>query len=271
MKLPKKRNMIKEANPKFLVITGKPKSGKTTAIQGLEDALHIDLDNSKQYVATKAVTINTPKDLKELILLLREAISDKKPYAYTFGIIDTATDLEHLCLSLALTKYRSTSMGKNYKKNKQTGEYLDADIRELPNGGGYFYIRMVYKNIINELKKYFKYLILIGHTKDKTLDEDDVMNKHQLDLSGKLGRIILANAEAVGFLYREKNNTYISFEGGGDHLVGSSSPHLRNKKVLITTYARELGFSFFWDKIYKNETKAIGQPPVLLQEGADFG
>lgn len=123
MELPTKKSPPKEDNPKFTILFGKPKSGKTTITAALPDALHIDLEDGTDYVESMAVKIKTVDDLRTLI----QKLNENKEHSYTFGVIDTATKLEDMILPIALQMYNQTPMGKSYK----------GDVRMLPNGGGY--------------------------------------------------------------------------------------------------------------------------------------
>ena len=127
MILPTERQKPVTDNPKFTVLFGKPKSGKTTIVSGLEDALIIDTEGGSNYVECASVQIRTVDDLRQLKEALIEANKSKGDFMYTYGIIDTATKLEDISLELALAMYKATPMGKTFK---------EGDIRGLPNGGG---------------------------------------------------------------------------------------------------------------------------------------
>jgi len=52
---------------------------------------------------------------------------------------------------------------------------------------------------------------------------------------GKTGDIICGEADAIGYIYREGRNTYISFEGGDNVLREARPLHLRGKKFCVIT------------------------------------
>ena len=243
MELPEVRTKPKEENPRFMILFGKPKSGKTSCLAGLQDALIIDIDKGTDYVECMSVPINSMEDLKELKNVLIEKNKEKGTYMYTYGIIDTATKLEDLILPLALKLYQNTPMGKTYK----------GDVRMLPNGAGYLYVREAFKYVIEGFKPLFKYLILVGHTKDKTINkEGKELAENSIDLSGKLERIISADADALGYVYRQKNQTIINFNGGGDFIVEARPAHLRGKEIIIAESDSEGKIITHWDKIFIN-------------------
>lgn len=243
MELPIYKSKILEENPKFLILFGKPKSGKSTIVAGLEDALIIDLENGTDYLECMSVKVNSLSDLSDLKKSLVEFKDKNGKFAYTYGILDTATTLEDMTLPLALQMYKNTPMGKTF-----TG----TDVRNLPNGGGYLYIREAYKSVISALKPLFKYFIILGHTKDKIINKNGKeLSENSLDLTGKLERIISADADALGYVYRNKNQTIINFNGGGDYIVEARPLHLRGKEIVIAESDENNNMKFFWNEIYK--------------------
>ncbi len=240
MKLPTEKRKATRKNPKFLILFGKPKCGKTTILGGLDDNLIIDLEQGSSFVDALAIEVNNLNELKEL----KEELT-KGEIKYKRITIDTATKLEELILPLAADKYRETPMGKNYK---------GSDIRKLPNGSGYLYIREAFKEVIEVFGKFTDTLILSGHTKDKLINKaGKELSENQLDLSGKLSSIISAQADALGFVYRKENQTIINFNGGGDSIVEARPQHLRGKEIVIAESDEEGNMTYFWDKIFLNE------------------
>jgi hypothetical protein len=243
MELPTNKSKPIEENPKFLILFGKPKCGKSTIVSGIEDALIIDLEGGTDYLECMAVKVDTIQDLSKLKEKLIESNKEKGGFTYTYGIIDTATKLEDLILPLALSMYKKTPMGKTF---------TDSDIRSLPNGGGYLYIREAFKSVVSSFRPLFKYLILLGHTKDKTINKKGKeLTENALDLAGKLERIISAEADALGYVYRNKNQTIINFNGGGDSIVEARPLHLRGQEIVIAESDENNKITFHWNKIYK--------------------
>ena len=138
-------------------------------------------------------------------------------------------------------------MGKNF-----TGD----DVTKLPNGAGYLYIREAYKNIIDSFSKYCDTLILSGHVVDKQIEKNGKeVFELDLALTGRLKQIIGARADAIGYVYRDKNKTIVSFKGGEDAISESRPRHLSGKEIVITETegeGEEMIFNFYWDKIFKD-------------------
>ena len=59
------------------------------------------------------------------------------------------------------------------------------------------------------------------------------MTEMSVDLAGKTGDIICGESDAVGYVYREGNKTFISFEGGDDTIKEARPLHLRGKKLCV--------------------------------------
>lgn len=76
----------------------------------------------------------------------------------------------------------------------------------------------------------------------------------ELDLTGKLKRIIGARADAIAYLYRKGNQSILSFKGGKDAICESRPKHLSGRDIVIadsTGEGEELVITTYWDKIFK--------------------
>lgn len=247
MELPISKKKPVTENPKLLILFSKPKSGKTTIAAGLNNNLIIDLEDGSNYVECMSVKAKTIDDLKEISKAIREAGC---PYDYI--TLDTVTALEDMILPMALQDYRNTPMGKSFGLNQKTGQYEYVDIRTLPNGGGYLYIREAFQKVVNIFRGLSDHVILLGHTKDRTINRDGKeLSENLLDLSGKLERIISSKADALGYVYRKKNQTIINFNGGDDLIVEARPAHLRGKEIVIAESDESGNITTFWDRIYK--------------------
>ena len=243
--LPKEKVKAKVENPRFLIIFGKPKAGKTTLASKLDNNLIVDLEGGSEFLEALAVQARSVKDLGDIANAIREEIKStgKKPYKYI--TLDNASRLEEICLSYAATLYRQTPMGKNYSGN---------DVRTLPNGSGYMYLQQAVRKVIDMFSDLCDNFILIGHLKDKMINkEGEELSEMSLDLVGKLANIICGEADAVGYVYRKKNETHISFEGGDNSVREARAPHLRGKNIVIAESDENNNIKVYWDKIYLPE------------------
>jgi hypothetical protein len=242
--LPTSKVPAVSTNPKFLIIYGRPKAGKTSALAQLENNLIVDLEGGSTFIDAMAVQARSVSDLGEIAQAIRAKNTEVGHAFYRHITIDNATRLEEICLPYAATLYRQSPVGKNWK---------GSDVRELPNGGGYFYIRQAVRKVIDMFKDLCDEFILVGHVKDTQVNKDgEELSEMSLDLVGKLSSIICGEADAVGFLYRKGNETHISFKGGDGTPKEARAPHLRGQDIVITTGDENGNLTTYWDKIYKN-------------------
>jgi len=224
MILPTEKVKAARKSPKNMVIYGAPKVGKTTALTALDNCLIIDLEDGSDMVDALKVKASNLKELAEIGKAIMKA---GRPYKYI--AIDTVSKLEEWCEEDAKKLYMTTPMGKNFEE-KNPG----MSILSLPNGGGYLYLRIAYKKWIDKIAMLADHIILVGHLKDKVLDKKgkEVIVK-DLDLTGKLKQITCANADAVGYIFREDETTMISFNSLDDITAGSRCEHLKGKTIPI--------------------------------------
>lgn len=243
--LPKEKTKIEVCNPKFSIFYGKPKAGKSSLMASLENNLIIDLENGYQALSALVVQARSVKDFGDIVSAIREEIKNtgKKPYKYI--TIDNATRLEELCMGYAIQLYKSTNQGKNYQ---------GTDIRTLPNGSGYMWLRMAVKKVIDLFRDLSDHLILIAHTRDKQINmEGQEMSEMTLDLTGRLGDILCGEADAIGYVYRKRNETIISFEGGNNIVREARAPHLRGKNIVVAESDENNNIEFHMDRIFLPE------------------
>lgn len=262
--LPTERRKAVNYNPRLLVLFGFPKSGKSSAVASLDDNLIIDLEDG--YRALEVMTLPA-RNIMDIFMIKsaldkKMAETGKKPYKYI--TIDNATRLEEMCLSYAASLYRKTAMGQGWgmlrdKNNnivKKDGKPVPdpkADVRLLPNGSGYLYLRNALKEVIHMFQPYCGTLILVCHVKDKQIQMNgEESSKLVVDLAGKLGDIICGEADAVGFVYREGNKTYISFEGGAGDIREARPLHLRGKQFIVGESDENNNLKMDMSKIFIN-------------------
>jgi len=229
-KLPKTVVKASRKSPKNMVIYGPPKIGKTTMLSKLDNCLIIDLEDGSDMVDALKVKVN---NLGMLATIGKEIIQEQKPYKYV--AIDTISKLEEWCEVEGKRIYMKTPMGKNFEQ-KNPG----ASVLSLPNGAGYLYLRIAFKQWIDRLNLLADHVILVGHLKDKMLEKKgkEVAVK-DLDLTGKIKQITCANADAIGYIFREDEKTMISFNSLDDVTAGSRCDHLKGKTM-----------PFEWNKIF---------------------
>lgn len=246
MKLPTEKSTPKTCNPKFLILAGRPKAGKSSIMAALDDNLIIDLEDGYQALSAMVVQARSINDFAEIAQALREKIKENNgKFPYKYITIDNATRLEEMCGSYAIQLYKATPMGKSFTGN---------DIRTLPNGAGYQYLRQAVRKVIDIFKPLCDHFILVTHTKDKMINfEGTEMSEIAVDLTGKLGDILCGEADAVGYVYRKKNQTIVSFESGEGTIREARANHLRGKKIVVAESDENNNITYHMDRIFLPE------------------
>lgn len=239
-------------SPETLVLYGPPKIGKTTLLAALDDFLILDFEKGTKKIDALKVEVN---DLKELKEVGTDIVKANFPYKGT--ITDTVTALEDWCEWAATEDYMNSIMGKSF--NSKQGSVLPRSewksVLTLPNGAGYLWHRNCFKEWINKINKLAKYKIHVAHVKDIFLEKDnETVSSKDLDLVGKDKNILCANADAIGYLYRNSKNPLelrISFKNHNQDLVGSRCQHLRNQDFVLAINNEDGSIKeHFWNKIY---------------------
>lgn len=241
--LPTERIPAKTTNPRFLILYGKPKAGKTSAAAALDGNLIIDLEGGSEFTSAMAVQARSIEDLGAICQAIRQKNQESSTgFFYKHITIDNVTRLEEICLSYAVTLYQQTPMGKNYR---------GTDVRTLPNGSGYMYLRQAVLKVLAMFRELSPEFILVGHVKDKLINKDgEEMSEMALSLVGALADIVCGEADAVGYVYRKKNDTIVSFEGGDNSVREARAPHLAGKKIVLATSDEDNKITYFWNRIY---------------------
>ena len=244
--LPTSKIPASTTNPKFLVLIGREKVGKTSALAQLDNNLIIDLEGGSTFVDAMAIQCRTISDLGEAASAIRAKNKEVGHNFYKHITIDNATSLEEICLGYAATLYRQQPVGKNW-----TG----TDVRTLPQGSGYYYLRTAVLKVIDMFKELCDEFILVGHIKDTIVDDPSTgeeLTERSLDLVGKLAGMVCRRCDGVGYMYRSGNEVHIKFKADKNIAMGCRSDHLRNKDIVISEMDDETGIlTTYWDKIFK--------------------
>lgn len=239
--LPKAPVPASRISPKTLLLYGLPKVGKTEALTMLKDCLILDTEGGSEMYSALRIPINSTADLLEV----RAAIiaEGEKRYAegkrgdelfpYKYIAIDTLDKLEEYAEASATVKYKNTTIGKNFNGKS---------VIELPNGSGYYYLRNELLELINLIGSVCPRLILITHIKEKLLDKGgEAVKVNDISLTGKMGSIVCAQADAIGYLFRVAGQPTlkVSFETLESTVMGARVKYLAGQK-----------FDFDWAKIY---------------------
>jgi hypothetical protein len=245
MELPKVKIPALYRSPRKMLIYSAPKVGKTTVGAMLDNALILDLEEGSDFIDALKVPI---KKIADIRAYGEEIIKQGRPYQY--GIVDTTTKLEDMILPMAGKMYQNTPMGKNWGKLPNGEDDPTANILTLPNGGGYLYLREAYNSVTAYIDTLFPRQIYFGHLKDKSIEKNGKeVSAKDIDLTGKIRNIACAGADAIGYMYREGNQTVISFKTTQEVICGARPEHLRNQEIIVLEQI-DGKFISHWDRIY---------------------
>ena len=244
MQLPDKPIKVVDFNPTSLLIYGAPKVGKTTLVAELEDNLIVGFEKGSKFVEALKIEVKNLEDISTLKKLLTERKGDKK-YAYKYITLDTISELEELAKPLALKMYKLLPISRRFFEEGGN------DILTLPNGGGYYFLRLAFQKLIDIFIPFCETLILVAHVKDKSINIKGVeVNTRDIQLTGKIANIIAGAVDAVAFIHRDDDKVFFNFESNDSLVCGARPPHLRGKDILISEKISEDEIEVYWDKIF---------------------
>lgn len=224
-------------NPRRLLIYSKPKVGKTTICATLENALLLDLEEGTDFVESMSVKIPDIATLKAYGDLIK---ANNKPYEYL--VIDTVTKLEDICLPMALDLYKQTPMGRSFSGD---------NVLSLPNGAGYYWLREAFSRVLSYIETLAPNIIMLGHVLDKVIDvKGKEVNASDIDLTGKLKRIACQDSDAIGYMYRENDQTFLNFNSSDTITCGARPQHLKGQNILIAELDNGGNLVTYWNKIF---------------------
>ena len=222
MTLKKVKRKAVSVNPGILLLYGAPKVGKTTMLSQLKDCLVLDTEQGSHMLEGYFMSINSKE---ELIEFYKEAADG---HEYKYFALDTIDKLVEWTEKAVCTEFQIES------------------INDLPYGKGYGLVRQRTINNIKKLQTLCPNVIVIGHRKTAVaIDNSNAIEPESLDLSGKLKNLLMAQCDAIGYIFRDEDEVLcVSFKSKQSIEAGSRCNHLKGKV-----------FPFDWNKIYIKEKK----------------
>jgi len=231
-------------DPKYLILFGLPKVGKTTILSTLPNNLILDTEGGSNYVNALKVQVTNLTELREVCQAI---IAKKCPYKYI--TIDTITAVEDMTKPLAIQLYKQSPMfSERYAST--------TDPVALPNGCGWSFWRQAVEMVVDMVSRCAPNLIICGHVKDSKLNDESGNVLKDLDLTGKIKRVLSAKSDAIGYVTRsEKGDLCIQFGSDGEVLTGARPAHLANKTIVVAERRPDGSFISHWDRIYPSEAQ----------------
>lgn len=279
-------------DPRCLVLYSLPKAAKTTILAQLPNSLIVDFEGGTDLLTAVKVKvvglkphpsetieqrnlrwggfINTDGQ-KETHYYASEIITAlRKNNPYRFIILETVTRLEEMCEDDATVTYMNSPIGKNFNRWSEDDSKIDPvkypkgvvkprgkweSVLTLPKGAGYLYLRESFSKWVNYFKELSPYLILTAHQKiltrvDKVGKETSVSD---LDLTGKIRNLTAQLlADAIGFVYRDGDKAYISFEPVDEVVAGNRSARLEGKHIFISEKLEDGTIKTYWESVFQS-------------------
>lgn len=212
-------------NPKFMLIYGPRKVGKTTTLAKLPGNLIIDTDyeTGTDYVTALKVKARTYEEYKSLCSEICKHVPRKYPFV-TIDIVDT---FEEWARVEARRMYKESPIGKSW-----TGD----DITELPNKGGWPWLWKAFLEVLQYSMPLADTVIYVGHVRDKFAEGVGITSdSKELDLTGKLKTILVSRCDTVGHMYRTSQGELgINFQSHQHVLCSSRVSHITGKDIKFT-------------------------------------
>jgi hypothetical protein len=112
------------------------------------------------------------------------------------------------------------------------------------------YQREAMTKVVEYIKGLAPRVILVGHVKETLLEKNgSEFNSSDLDLTGKIKRILSSQSDAIGYLYRKGNQNILSFKTTDQISCGARPTHLKNQEVVISEF-KDDKLVTSWDKVY---------------------
>lgn len=235
------------------------KVGKTENIMQLPNCLLIDLEDSSGFYPGMAINVKkicreTGKDMLTVLMEIKASIVDVNTKAgkalYDFICLDTTTVLENIARDYGTWLY----------KQRPGNKYEGSDVvLELPNGAGYGWLRTAFVKIYNSFQALAgKALILSGHVKFTSINKDGKdLQATDVQLTGLLKQIVASDADAIGFMYRNKetNQNILSFKTKElDLITGARLSYLSGKEFIISEKIEDKVITH-WDLVFPSLKK----------------
>lgn len=233
-----------KVNANTIILFGKEKCGKTTALSQLENCLIIDTEKGSDSIP--ALSLQVPQDMgpvskiQWLKKVSEKLLEEGKPYDYI--AIDTLTEVNEWSEWSGTFRYMNSIQGKSFNRVKDPrgiavkgGEFLDPSsddyesVHSLADGNGYKWSRNEVLDVFNKFQHAAKKcVIFVCHIEDKFLglkDQDQVVTK-QLALTGKLRDMLPRKVDAIGYVYNDNGTIKVNFTGNEEKLGGTRARHL---------------------------------------------
>jgi hypothetical protein len=257
--------------PRKMIIYGGFKIGKTALCEWLarnKRALWLDCEDGSLCaepgwsVPGAGTLINIPATLRKhnagreekdcvgptgFLQKLCSELAKEQPRRYDYVIADKLDTLEQWAERRATAYFKASPLGGGKNAGIQS-------VLELDKGGGYGYLRDQFNEIWNWLGSAAPRVLMIASLKASQIDKTiSTVSSSELDLTGKVRKIAAGDADAVGFLFREKSDgaNYLSFvTNDTETFAGSRVRRLAEKRFKLSWLKPDGTVEVDWAKLY---------------------
>lgn len=246
--------------PRSLLIYSDFKVGKSQLASDLTmraKALWLDYEDGSE--GLPGVKINVMKKVNEinatrpennklkridfLFQLWRELAAESPP---RFDVIvhDKLDNLEEWATKWATAYYKNTVIGRNF-----TGD----NVLELPEGGGYMFLRDKFLELWNAMIAAAPRSIFFTSLRMKYVGKADTMvESKDLDLCGKVRKIVAGFTDAPSYMWRDSQSAnWLSFKTSEKGtFCGCRIPYLEGREIKISEKLADGKVKVNWHLIY---------------------
>lgn len=263
-----------DVNPSLLVIYGQPKVGKSESVLRLAGCLNLvlrggscahlagnDMDIPRLCEKGKFGAMPEGDEavrnaffcdayLRVLDDLYRQTAAGN-PRAPVVAHDDLGV-LEDWVFDLALRSFKSTAMGRSS---------LGTDLRritDLPGQAGspgWAYVWEEFDRMLWRIRRASPRCVLIAHMRDKYVDKTTgEVSDSDIDLSGKMRKILLREASATGMMTRNtEGDLLLTFKSTSGINVGAWCRHLVGKEITLGRLNAAGETIYDWSQVYLPE------------------
>lgn len=242
MKLSLTEKTKPRGTPSHLLLYGPPKTGKNSAVALLPDHLVLNLDNGVEYVETCATPYISTIDL---FLEAIDAIEEMSPKP-KFLVVDTVDKLQELAFHLGIKRYNDRFA--NTEKSKGNTIYTKDDLMNLPQGGGWGFLRRGFDDLMNWIFELQIPTIWLSHVRYRYIDDATAEKAEkrmlgnrprELALMGLICDKICADMCLIGYLFRDQNKLMMDTTPGDSNGIGTRLRHLDSRQFCLSVKAKD--------------------------------
>lgn len=172
---------------------------------------------------------------------------------------DDLSFIEDWVFELALRDFRSTLIGSSPKR-ADLRRVTDLEGQGNQGSPGWSFVHETFYRMLWRIERACPRSIILAHMRDKVAatKEQGEVSDTDVDVQGRMRRILLRQASATGFMFRDvASNLVVSFKNRQGHNVGAWMKHLVGKDIVLGTLDKTTGETVFdWSKIYVPEAPA---------------